>query len=68
MIEDPDPYLVIKDPDPDQGGPKTYGSSRSGSVTLLLIERKLIFGASKIQAVHLLSIKMKFFTFLPFLC
>jgi hypothetical protein len=28
-IKDPDPYLVLKDPDP--GGPKTYGS---GSATL----------------------------------
>ncbi len=58
MIEDPDPYLVIKDPDPDQGGPKTYGSYRSGSTALLLIERKLIFRRQQKQAVHRLSIKM----------
>jgi hypothetical protein len=30
--KDPDPYLGLVDPDPDQIGPKTYGS---GSRTLL---------------------------------
>jgi hypothetical protein len=30
------PYFVLKDPDPDPGGPKTYGSG-SGSATLPII-------------------------------
>jgi hypothetical protein len=31
---DPGPYLKLTDPDP--GGPKTYGSYKSGSATLLI--------------------------------
>ncbi len=34
MIEDPDLYIWLVDPDPDPGGPKTWGSSGSGSGTL----------------------------------
>ncbi len=30
----PDPYKIITDPYPDQGGPKTYGFYKSESVTL----------------------------------
>jgi len=33
---DPDPYLVLMDPDRDPGGPKTYGSCGSGSATLMV--------------------------------
>ncbi len=32
---DLDPYLWLMDPDPDPGGPKTYGSNGSWSATLL---------------------------------
>ncbi len=32
LLDDPDPYLVLMDPDP--WGPKTYGSYGSGSATL----------------------------------
>jgi hypothetical protein len=28
---DPDPYLSLVDPNPDPGGPKIFGSNRSGS-------------------------------------
>ncbi len=35
MDPEPDPYLVLMDPDPDLGGPKTYGSCGSGSASLL---------------------------------
>ncbi len=36
-LKDPDPYLWLMDPDPDLGGPKTYGSGfGSGSATLLV--------------------------------
>ncbi len=40
-MKDPDPYLCLIDPDP--GGPKTYGSYGSGSVTLVPSLRKKYF-------------------------
>ncbi len=46
MIEvsgDPEPYLVLMDPDP--GGPKTYGSygSGSGSGSATLLRRMVLY-------------------------
>ncbi len=42
MLKDPepdlDPHLVLMDPDPDPGGPKTYESY--GSVNLTVASRK----------------------------
>ncbi len=32
---EPDPYLLLTDPDADRGGPNTYGSYGSGSTTPL---------------------------------
>jgi hypothetical protein len=33
---DSDPYLILMDPDPDPGGPKTYGSSGSAKLVITL--------------------------------
>jgi hypothetical protein len=41
--KDPDPYLGLTDPDPDPGGPKTYGSDGSGSATLVEEQFHIIF-------------------------
>jgi hypothetical protein len=41
--KDSDPNLLLMDPDPDQGGPKTYGSCGCGSPTLpLTVDIKLL--------------------------
>ncbi len=37
---DPDPYLILIEPDPDPGGPKTCGSYGSGSGSATLVATK----------------------------
>jgi hypothetical protein len=44
---DPDPHLLIIDPDPDPGGPKTYGSS--GSATLCIV-KSFFSGSAAVDA------------------
>ncbi len=35
MDPEPDSYLVLMDPDPDTGGPKTYGPESATLIILL---------------------------------
>ncbi len=57
---DPDPYLWLTDPDADPGGPKTYGSYKSGSVcgsgnphTANLLEHNMTWTSSQYRGVTL---------------
>jgi hypothetical protein len=45
-VSDPDPYLCLKDRDPDPGGPKTCGS---GSRTLLCVKVTNIYWTATIR-------------------
>ncbi len=57
-MPDPDPYLVLMDPDP--GSPKTYGSCGSGSATQKGAQRKLItIIYPHIEEVEIIPIKRK---------